>query len=363
MPDVLSGARRILAVRLDNVGDVVLLSPALRALREAAPAAHITLLCTPAGAQVAPLLPWVDDVLVRSVMWQDASGAMPFDPEREQALVATLREGAYDAAFIFTSFSQSPHPPAYVCYLAGIPLRAGRSKEFGGGVLFPALPALPDDMHQAERNLRLIEDAGIAAGERHLELSVPEDARMRAGALLAGAGIAAGAPFVVIAPGASCAARRYPAERVAAVARELASASGLPVVVIGNEKERPIAGMIAAAAEHGIALAGETTIGELAAIIERAALLVANDSGPMHIADALVRPMVILFSGTELERQWAPRNAPATLLRRETECSPCYGFTCPFELACLDIAPQQVAAAALRMLREQAHAEPLAVAS
>ncbi len=100
------------------------------------------------------------------------------------------------------------------------------------------------------------------------------------------------------------------------------------------------------------ALAGETTIPELAAIIGRSALVLANDSGPMHIADALRRPMVILFSGTELERQWAPRNAPALLLRRETTCSPCYAFACPYGMECLDISPDEVAAAALRLLGE-----------
>jgi ADP-heptose:LPS heptosyltransferase len=60
--------------------------------------------------------------------------------------------------------------------------------------------------------------------------------------------------------------------------------------------------------------------------------------------------MVILYSGTELESQWEPRSAPAVLLRRDTSCSPCYGFTCPYEMECLDIPPAEVADAALRLL-------------
>lgn len=363
MPDLLHGARRILAVRLDNVGDVVLLSPALRALRNAAPMASITLMATPVGAQVAPLLPWIDDVVVQQVVWQDASGAMPFDPTREQSLVETLRAGAYDAAFIFTSFSQSPYPPAYACYLAGIPIRAGLSKEFGGAVLSHNGRPLPDDVHQAERNLRLLEDAGIPAMDRSLELRVPHDARASADGLLQAHGLGAMTRLVVVAPGASCAARRYAPNRFVAAAQQVARASGLRIVVAGSERERPLAADIASAVEGGVSLAGDTTIPELAAVIDRAALVIANDSGPMHIADALRRPMVILFSGTELERQWEPRSAPATLLRRETACAPCYGFTCPYAMECLDIAPQQVAAAALRMLREASYAGSLAVAS
>src|SRR4051812_41823740 len=95
--------RRILAVRLDNVGDMVMLGPALRTLREALPGAHITLMASPAGSQVAPLLPWVDDVLTLRAVWQDASGNMPLDPERERELIETIRDRAFDAVVIFTS--------------------------------------------------------------------------------------------------------------------------------------------------------------------------------------------------------------------------------------------------------------------
>ncbi|MBF6599139.1 MAG: glycosyltransferase family 9 protein [Dehalococcoidia bacterium] len=345
-------ARRLLVVRLDNVGDLVLLSPALRALREALPAAEITLLATPAGSQVAPLLPWVDDVISRSVVWQDASGSMAFDPAREQALIKTLRARRFGAALIFTSFSQSPLPPAYVCYLAGIALRAGESKEFGGSVLSHAARSMPDDTHQAERNLQLIESVGFAVRRRDLELRVPSLALADADILLHRHGVDPRAPFVLLAPGASCAARRYDAARFADAARIVAEQSGLPVVVAGSERERLLADQIVArmAGARVASIAGETTIPELAAVIGRSALVLANDSGPMHIADALRRPMVILFSGTELERQWEPRSAPAVLLRRETPCSPCYGFTCPYEMQCLDIAPAEVAAAALRLL-------------
>lgn len=346
-------ARRLLVVRLDNVGDLVLLSPALPALREALPAAEITLLATPAGSQVAPLLPWVDDVISRSVVWQDVSGRMPFDPTREQALVETLRERRFDAALIFTSFSQSPFPPAYACYLAGIPLRAGESKEFGGSILSHAAPPLPVDAHQAERNLHLIESVGVAVRRRELELRVPSLAQADADILLHRHGIDPRAPFVLLAPGASCAARRYDGARFADAACIVAERSGLPVVVAGSERERPLVDEIAGRMRDGVrvaSIAGETTIPELAAVIGRSALVLANDSGPMHIADALRRPMVILFSGTELERQWEPRSAPAVLLRRQTSCAPCYGFTCPYEMQCLDIGPSEVATAALRLL-------------
>src|SRR2546423_7122222 len=134
--------------------------------------------------------------------------------------------------------------------------------------------------------------------------------------------------------------------------RIISTRTGVRVVILGNAKERALASEVAGAigAPAAVSIAGETDIPQLAAVIARAAVVVANDSGPMHLADALRRPMVIMFSGTELESQWAPRTAPATLLRRPTDCSPCYAFNCPFEMQCLDIPATEVAESALRML-------------
>jgi ADP-heptose:LPS heptosyltransferase len=85
----------------------------------------------------------------------------------------------------------------------------------------------------------------------------------------------------------------------------------------------------------------------------------------MHIADALDTPMVVLFSGTELESQWAPRRARTRLLRRPTDCSPCHAFACPFEMQCLDISPEAVVGAAMRALgaNERSHSEAAAAAT
>ena len=150
--------RNVLVIRLDNIGDAVMTGPVLRALRAGLPRARLTLLASPAGSEAAPLLaPWLDELLVHWALWQDISDHVPRDPERERALVAELAARSFDAAFILTSFSQSPHPPAFVCYLAGIPVRVGQSKEFGGGVLTHWVEPLPDPTNQVERNLHLLE--------------------------------------------------------------------------------------------------------------------------------------------------------------------------------------------------------------
>lgn len=354
--------RRILVVRLNNIGDVVMLGPALRAVRAALPGAEVTLLAAPAGALAAPMLPWVDEVLVHRAIWQDASGAMALDPGRESALAAELRSRRFDAALIFTSFSQSPYPPAYACYLAGIPIRVGQSKEFGGSVLSRWVRPLPDGVHQVDRNLHLLESIGFAAAGRHLELRVPAGASARADELLRAEGIDPEAPFLVVAPGASCAARRYDPARFAAAVRLLDDRAGMPIVVVGSERERELAAPIGAGTAAR-SLVGRTSIPELTAILRRARLVLANDSGPMHLADAFGRLMVILYSGTELEAQWRPRGSAATLLRRPTDCAPCHLFRCPYRMECLDFAPDEVVRAVLDQLeRTEAGAPALAQA-
>ncbi|MDP9388863.1 MAG: glycosyltransferase family 9 protein [Actinomycetota bacterium] len=347
----LSGADRVLAVRLDNVGDVVMLGPALRALRRHLPHVHLTLLASPGGSQAAPLLPWVDEVMVERVVWQDAGGRLALDPARELALVGRIAERQFDAALVFTSFSQSPWPPAYACYLAGVPRRAAQAGDFGGSLLTDVVAPMPTESHQVDRNLHLVEALGVPLAGRHLEIAVPTDADERATLLLAEAGIGPGVPFVALAPAASCPARRYPPERFAAVAASLAGA-GWPVVVLGSAAEAELTAPIleATAGRPVVSLVGRTSVPELAAVLGRAALVLANDSGPMHLADALRIPLVVLFSGTDVESQWRPRTVPSRLLRRATTCSPCYRFTCPYDLACLDIPPEEVVAHALDLL-------------
>lgn len=341
---------RILLLRLDNVGDVVLLTPAMRCLRAAYPDAHLTLLASPAGAQLAPLLPFVDQVWVRRALWQDATGTSAGDPEAEQAFIEGLRRAAFDAAFIFTSFSQSPYAPAYACYLAGIPVRVGQGRDFSGAVLTHWVKPGSDALHQAERNLHLLRSVGFSPEHSRLTLEVPASVATAARRQLAAAGIDPARPYLCVAPGASCSARRYPASDYRLVVKGVRARTGLPVALIGAPREQALLQGIARDLEGVSVLAGALDLPEACAVIEHAALVLTNDSGPMHIADAFGRPQVVLFSGTELESQWRPRLSPALLLRRPTACTPCYRFDCSEDLECLDVPPEEVEAAVLKLL-------------
>ena len=339
-------AKNILVVRLDNIGDVLMLGPAVRAVKETSPQARITLLASPAGATAAPLLPWIDDVMVWRPIWQDVGGRMAFDPARERELIALLAEREFDAVLIFTSFSQSPHSPAYVCYLAGIPLRAGESNEFGGSVLSTQLQGAPVEMHQVERNLRLVEHLGFVARDRTLKIYSHNETIPT---LLRTVGIQLEKPYVVLHPGASAKARRYPADRFGRVANQLTQ-HGWQVLVTGVEREASLLQEVQHYALDVHILMAKTTLVEYAALIEQAALVICNDTLPMHLADAVRTPEVVLFSGTDYEEQWRPRSTITRLLRRPTPCHPCYLFECPIGLPCLDIPPDEVVAAAEALL-------------
>ncbi|MDX2215235.1 MAG: glycosyltransferase family 9 protein [Oculatellaceae cyanobacterium bins.114] len=339
--------QNLLVMRLDNIGDVIMTSPVLRSLKQNLPNAKLTLMASPGGALTEPLLPWVDEVLPWRVLWQDL-GKLDFNPDREWDLIETLSQHKFDAAIILTSFSQSPHPAGLVCALAGIPLRLGESKEQDLGTLTHAIPPAPDDLHQVERNLRLIESVGFKVSDRGLALHIPVISPLRRIEPF---------PYLVLNPWTSCPSRNYFSDRFAHAARHLSQMMGWSVVVTGVEKDQDRAHeLLDYLGEHlgdrAIDLIGKTSLPELVALIAEAKLVLSNNTSTMHIADATGTPSVILFAGTELERQWQPRYSPTRLLRRPTVCNPCYTFNCPHQLQCLDISSEAVVTAALELLKE-----------
>ena len=357
--DILNGdSLRVLVMRLDTIGDVVMLGPALRTLREQLPGAEITLMTSSEGREAASLLLWVDHVLVHDTPWQDGSSVNVLNSQEEVDLIYQLQESQFSMAIIFTSLSQSASAAAYVCHMAGIPYRVGFSKDPGDGMLSHSLSLPPDETHQVDRNLGVLEAIGIYAQNNLPELYIPEEVQEQANELLHTVGVNPHAPYIVLAPGASCSARRYDPFRFAEATRILAAQTELQLVIVGNSREvESLEPVLKVAAENLYgnlhSLVGKTSVPDLAAIIRGAGLTIAHNSAPMHIADAFGCPMVILYSGTDLVSQWMPRNAPARLLCHPVFCSPCYSTICPFDMKCLDIRPEEVAIAALEMLDEQ----------
>jgi len=381
-PVDLAAALRILVVRPDNIGDVVLLTPALRALRAAAPQARIELLASPAGTAVAAMIPELDGVLTVSPSWQqltappDAAGAAAA-VRAEHELLDRLTAGRYDVMVVFTSFSQSPWPAAHLGLLAGIGTRVVHTREFGGAVATHWVTPPPDTTHHVDRSLHLLEAIGVPVQGRTPSLRVPDAAYDEADGLIADVLDPAGATapirtinpadraggtlpgptrtvrpvrrYSLLVPGASCPSRRYPAARFGAAAAAIAAA-GLPVLVAGTEAEADLVGeVVHAAASPDVRALPATDLPVFTALVARAAVALTNNSGGLHLADAVGTPVVVTYAGTERLGDVAPRAVPSALLQVPVPCSPCRQLRCPFHLECLDIAPRRLAEAALRL--------------
>lgn len=348
-----SRLQNILVMRLDNIGDVIMTSPVFRALRQNLPDATITLMASPSGTFAAPLLPGIDRVLPWRVLWQDL-GRLDFDPDREWRLIETLKAHQFDAALILTSFSQSPHPAALLCALAGIPVRIGESKEQDSGTLTHAIPPASDQIHQVDRNLRLVEAMGFAVTDRRLSLHPPDPTHQTVTQIFKQHTQPSKYPdsYLLLNPWTTCQSRNYDPDRFATAARQLSEMTGWTVVVTGTEKDRQRSrGLLEKLGDCALDLVGKTSLSELVALVAEAKLVLTNNTSTMHIAEAMQTPQVVLFAGTEQESQWQPRYSPFQLLRRDTVCSPCYAFECPYQLQCLDIDPAEILTAALRLLQ------------
>jgi lipopolysaccharide heptosyltransferase II len=356
-------AKNVLAVRLDHLGDVLMTTPAIRALKEGRPDRRVTLLTSPAGAAVAALIPEVDDVIVYDAPWMKAT-APRADSAPDFAMIERLRAGRFDAAAIFTVFSQNPMPAAFLCYLADIPLRLAHCHENTYQLLTDWL-ADPEPergiRHEVRRQIDLVAPVGCRAEDERLSLRVPEAARARIRLLLDERGIDHERPWIVVHPGASAPSRRYPTEGFAAVARRLAAEDGWQVVFTGLPDERDLVAAIQREmAAPSQAFVGALDLGELAALIEAAPLLLANNTGPAHIAAAVGTPVVDLYALTN--PQHTPWGVPSRVLSHDVPCKNCFRSICPMgHHNCLrKVAPDAVVAA-VRDLFAEAGASRLTV--
>jgi lipopolysaccharide heptosyltransferase II len=353
-------AENVLCVRLDALGDVLMTTPALRALKEGRPLRRLTLLTSPAAAPLAPLLPEVDECLVYDAPWMKAT-APRRDSRPDFAMIELLRRRRFDAAVIFTVYSQNPLPAALVCLLAGIPRRLAHCRENPYQLLTEWVrePEPGETIrHEVRRQLDLVAAVGCRTSDERLSLRVPPSASAAVRALLPAAGVAPQRPWVLVHPGASAPSRRYPPGRFAEVADLLAGEHGLPVVFSGTAPERELIDDVRAAMRSpSSTLAGRLDLAELAALIAEACVLVTNNTGPAHIAAAVGTPVVDLYALTN--PQHTPWLVPHRVLYHDVPCKYCYKSVCPLgHHDCLArVPPAAVVQATLELLREKKSGE------
>jgi ADP-heptose:LPS heptosyltransferase len=318
---------RVLVVRPDGMGDVLLAGPAIRAI--AARAESVTLLCGPGGAPAGAHLPGIHTVLVDRLPWIDAE-PLAVDRTRFDWTVEALRAGAFDEGVIFTSFHQDPLPTALLLRLAGIPRLGAISRDYPGSLL-DVRHQVSDDMHEVERALSLVAAMGYdAPADDALDVAIPDEP----------------APFpfehyIVVHPGASVPARTLRPSAWRAVAHRLAS-STRPVIVTGLRRERALVEHVA---DVPYALpAVEDSFTTLARTLRDADVVVVGNTGPAHLAAAVRTPVVSCFPPTVPAERWRPWGEHVLLGDQAVTCRGCRARECPrLTQVCLDaIEPSDV---------------------
>ena len=337
--------RNLLCVRLDSIGDVLMTTPAIRACKDSF-GCRVTLLTSAAGAAVAPFVPEIDEAVSFAAPWmKPAAGG------NDAAMIRQLQSRGFDAAVVFTVFSQNPLPAAYLCYLAGIPLRLAHCHENPYHLLTDWVPD-PEPAatirHEVQRQLDLVARVGARAADQRLSFRVPDAARAAVRRLFP----AVDKPLVVVHPGATAASRRYPPEQFARATDLVIEETGCHAVFTGDATEEAlIRGVQARMAHPSRSLVGQLTLAELGALIEAADLLISNNTGPAHIAAALGTPVVDLYALTN--PQHTPWQVQSRVLFHDVPCRNCFKSVCPAgHHDCLKrVAPERVAAAAVELLQ------------
>ena len=248
--------RRVLAVRQDNNGDVLLIGPALRTI---ARTERVSLLCGPRGAAAARLLPGVENLLVWEAPWIDPH-PRALDVRDVETFLAAIREHAFDEAVIFTSFHQSALPLALLLRMAGI-ARIGAISEDYPGSLLDVRHRIDAEVHEVERNLSLARAMGYVPDTR-------DDAALQVVNVPATSGFAPRS-YVVVHPGCTVPARAWSAEGNAALVRLLAHRR-YRVVVTGGSEERALCELVAGDCAFVTNVAGRTSFERFAAVVRDA---------------------------------------------------------------------------------------------
>jgi len=327
------------------VGDAVMATPVLRALRAAHPQAEITLEGRGAIEELLRGLPSFDRFLA-----DDGRGfGGLFDRVRR------LRSGGFDWAVLLPDSPRAALAP----FFARVPLRAGYARDALRRVLLTDVLAVPRldgrrlPIPMTERYLRITRQLGCPDQGDRLELAVSPEARERVQATLGSRGFATGEPLLLVTPGANFGASKlWPVEHFAAACDGIARRLGLRPVVAPGPTELDLAHAIAEHAREPVAALTDPSpsLGELKALVERAALVLTNDTGPRHIAVALERPVVVLMGPTD-PRHTAQHLERQRVLREEVECSPCQLKVCPIDHRCMTrLAPTRAVAAAAELL-------------
>ena len=322
--------KRILVIRLDRIGDVILSTPVLQALRHHFPHAFIAMMVRPACRDIVEGHPHINEVILyeKEGAHRTPSGTIRFARE--------LRRFDFDTALVLHPSNRSHWIP----WLARIPVRIGYDRK-QPWLLTHRVPHRKQEgsRHEALYTLELLRPFGITPQLANPTVPIRADAVQRIGSLLAESAIQPSDRLVAIHPSASCVSKRWMPERFAQVADRLIAEHGVRICLVAGEADAIYADRVMRAMRQpAMNAAGRLSLGELAALLHRCRLLLSNDSGPIHLAAAVGTPVVDIFGRNQQglsPRRWGPLGSGHVILHKEVGCVTCLAHNCDIGFLCL----------------------------
>lgn len=290
--------RNLLIIRPDNMGDLIMSSPAIRAVKQTF-GCRITVLTTPLAAEAAQLIPEIDETITMTLPWVKAHNAI--SPEELRTLADYLRSRKFDGCIIFTVYSQNPLPSATLAWMSEIPKRLAYCRENPYELINHWIPD-PEPysyiLHQVERDLQLVKHIGATTTDTDIIFQLPVNSCYTAEQKLNEI-LHDGQDFIIIHAGVSELKRAYPTEKWIELGRAIIDQFDIPILLTGADDEKPLADKLRSAiGEKSFSVAGMFSIPELAAVINKSRLLISVNSGPVHLAAGLRKPVIVLYART-----------------------------------------------------------------
>jgi len=315
-----------IVVRVPNwIGDCILALPAIESIKRNFPEAQMWV-----AAQA-----WVKDLFASNSL---VDGIIPLPQLKKwknlRASARNLSEEGFGTGVLLTNSFAS----ALLFYLANIPKRWGYATDGRGLLLTRSAPLKNEDSprHQVHYYLGLLSGLGLQSFSPGIRLPLPSEEQEAGRERLLSLGLGLNNPLVILSPGASYGpAKRWPACRFAELASLIQKRRGAQILIVGSADETEVAKSISSSMEKKPAiLTGQTSLPQLLGLISQAALFISNDSGPMHLANALRVPVVGIFGPTDPEVT-GPLEQPSRFVKKEVPCWPCAYKKCPYDHRCM----------------------------
>lgn len=324
--------QNILIVRTDRIGDVILTTPAVAALREVYPQARISMMISPATKELLEGNPYLNDVIVDETKNKQNHfiGLCKF--------VLALKKRKFDLAIIFHTKNRTN----LLCFLAGIPNRIGYENEKLGFLLTHKIEDTRAQgfKHETQYCLDVLREIGVKSECADLYVPIKRESDEWTQQFFNDHCVQPSERLIAIHPGASCVSKRWPAKRFIEITTKLITCFSFKVVIIGAMADKEIAGEIISSVQGSVIDAtGKTSLSQLISLLKKCDLLISNDSGPVHIASALGIAVISIFGRNQAGLspvRWGPLGEKSIALHKDVGCKVCLAHNCQIGFRCLE---------------------------